>query len=156
MGEVVSIVYSPKDGRKQPKDHYTRLPLNDAMLVAGYGIDGDRKGGSPHRQLNIMAAETLDGLQTEGFKTNPGEMGEQIVISGLPLDSMEAGEKLQIGDSALVEIIKPRTGCDRFEHIQGHSPQEAVGRLGMIARVLRDGRIRVGDRVQVITEERMV
>ncbi len=152
MGEIISIVYTPKDSERS-QTHFTRLPLSEASLITGQGIEGDSKGGSEHRQLNIMAAETLDKLQNEGFKTNPGEMGEQIVIRGLPLDTMEAGTRIQFGDSAVVELLKLRSGCPRFEKIQDCSIEQVKGRLGMMASVIHDGQIRVGDEVNIVKQE---
>ena len=141
MSQIVSITYRPAEAPAKPDDHFTRLPLANVQLVAGYGIEGDRKGGHPDRQLNIMAQESLDELGTEGFMVKPGQMGEQIIVSGLAqnLNAMPEGTQLQFGDEAIIEIVKPRTGCDRFEAIQGKPPSTAADRLGMMARVLQGG-----------------
>ena len=66
MTQIASIVYRPM-GQPNPKDDYLRLDLDDATLVAGYGIEGDAKGGHPDRQLNIMSYETLTILRGQGF-----------------------------------------------------------------------------------------
>ena len=136
----------------QPKDHYSRLPLQTARLIENYGIEGDCKGGHPDRQINLMSQETLRELATEGFKTAPGQMGEQLIIDDLDrdLNTLPVGTRLQIGAQAVVELIKPRTGCERFEAIQGHPPAEAAQRLGVIARVVTGGSIQVGDQVQIL------
>jgi MOSC domain-containing protein YiiM len=55
-----------------------------------------------------------------------------------------------VGAEAVIELVKPRTGCDRFEAIQGHPPSEAAGRMGVMARVLRSGSIQVGDEVKIL------
>ena len=79
MGRVVSIVYTPRDTEtRRPQDHYARVPADRVRLVEFQGIDGDAKGGSTQRQLNVMFAEVMDGLGAEGFKTGPGELGEQV------------------------------------------------------------------------------
>jgi MOSC domain-containing protein YiiM len=153
MSEIVSIVYKPKSVAADPHDHYARVPLESATLVVGRGIKGDRKGGHPKRQLNIMSFETLRALGEEGFHTEPGKMGEQIVIRGLDVGTLTEGDWLQLGDQACVEVIVHRTGCDRFERIQGKSPQLAAGRLGVIAKVVTGGNIRVGDSVKVVRPE---
>ena len=57
---------------------------------------------------------------------------------------------VQGGAQAVVEMLKPRTGCDRFEAIQGQSPALVQGRLGMMARVIVSGAIRAGDSVTVL------
>jgi MOSC domain-containing protein YiiM len=48
-------------------------------------------------------------------------------------------------------VIQPRTGCSRLETAQGQSVMTAgVGKLGILARVVRGGTIRVGDEVRVL------
>ena len=146
MAEIVSIVYKPAQV-EAPAGRYLRVPLQTARLVAGYGIAGDAKGGHHKRQLNIMSADTLAALAAEGFTVEPGRMGEQIVVRGLDVDRLAAGDRLRLGAAAIIEVAGPRTGCDRFEAYQGKSPDEAAGRLGVMARVVADGVIRVGDSV---------
>jgi MOSC domain-containing protein YiiM len=97
-----------------------------------------------------MSAETLEQLAAEGFQVEPGLMGEQIIVAGLDVNQLEAGERLQMGNEAVVEVTKLRTGCDRFEAYQGRHPSLAVDRLGVIAKVVAGGSIRPGDRVAVI------
>src|SRR5713226_1386062 len=113
MPHLASIVYSPAHVNEQPADHYLRVPVSTAELVAGHGIDGDRKGSNPDRGLNVMSAEILAGLAREGFKTGPGQMGEQIAIAGLDFSALSEGVRMQVGDVATIEVIKNRTGCDR-------------------------------------------
>lgn len=148
MISVSSIVYKPEGTSSDQQDHYLRIPLDFASLVAGYGIEGDRKGGNPNRNLNIMSFETLEALGEEGFSTSPGQMGEQIDIKGLDVDVLAVGDRLKIGDTAIVEVISHRTGCQRFEHIQGKTPQQAAGRMGIMAKVVIGGMIHVGDLVE--------
>lgn len=149
MAEIHSLVYRPKN--EHPEAHYLRVPVESANLLVGHGIEGDRNGGgNPARQLNVMTHETMNELQGEGFRAQPGELGEQIVVRGLDIDSLPAGAQLQFGEQAVIEIVKPRTGCDRFEAIQGKPRTNAANRLGMMARVVTGGQIRVGDTVSVL------
>jgi hypothetical protein len=146
-GKIVSIVHTPAGIDPRPPDHYARVPLQTATLEAGRGIVTDRKGSRLERQLNVMALETLEQLRAEGYRTSPGEMGEQIVISGITIDRLAAGTRIQIGNEVVIEVLKPRTGCDRLRHIQGCTPAEVAGRLGVMARVLVGGAIQMGDAV---------
>jgi MOSC domain-containing protein YiiM len=150
MPHIASIVYSPKIDYEEPADRYLRVPVSMADLVAGHGIDGDRKGSNPERGLNVMSAEILAQLAQEGFQTGPGQMGEQIVISGLDFDSLADGVQLQLGQTATIAFLKNRTGCERFEHIQGQPREIVAGRVGFMASVVTGGRIKVGDPVRVL------
>lgn len=150
MSKLVSIVYKP-EGEPAKEDGYIRVPLQKALLVAGHGIEGDAKGGG-NRHLNIMSAPIMDGLAEQGFQTSPGQMGEQLIFSGLDINALAPGTRLQIGTQAQVELTEPRTGCAKFERHQGKLRQEASGRMGMMARVLAGGQIAIGDSVQVLDE----
>ena len=98
MAHVVSIVYTPTDAADlRPESYYTRVSVERVRLVTNHGIEGDAKGGRGRRQLNIMAAETLTELQIEGFKTDPGELGEQIVVEGIDPATVAVGARFRIG-----------------------------------------------------------
>jgi MOSC domain-containing protein YiiM len=150
MAHIVSIAYTPRGVERRPTDHYARVPVERATLVEQKGIQEDVKGSGGARQLNVMRAETLAELAAEGRKTGPGEMGEQLVIAGLDPAALAEGTRLQLGESAVIEAGIPRTGCNRFEYIQGTAKQSVAGRLGVLARVVAGGDVAVGDEVTVV------
>lgn len=151
MAHVVSIVYRPKDSGR-PQEHYSRVPTERVQLIESHGIEGDRKAGSKKRQLNVMLAEQLAELGEEGFQVGPGEMGEQIVVAGVDPAALTEGARIKLG-AAVIEVFELRTGCARFELIQGKSRREAKGRLGAIAGVVVGGEVAVGDAVEVLAAE---
>lgn len=154
MAIIQSIVYQPEDQAYQSGrlDYFIRVPAQEAELVAGHGIKGDRKGGrNPRRQLNLLSSEWLANKGERGYKVQPGQFGEQIIVNGLladglALESLNEGDQIKLGEHAVIEITMPRTGCERLEAAQG-----AVGlagtHIGVLARVIEGGRIRVGDSV---------
>ena len=149
MARVAAITYSPPAEEKRPEHHYHRVPSTNALLVVDSGIEGDRKAAGERRQINVVSAEMLTELRGEGFKTEPGQMGEQIVLEGVAVDGLAAGTRLRIGGTAVIEIVYPRTGCSRFERIQGKHKGLVRGRLGMMVRVVASGPIAVGDPVEI-------
>jgi len=151
MAHLVSIVYTPRGSEpRRPMGHFARVPLERARLAEFRGIEDDLKGGTGERQLNVMCAEVLDQLRGEGFQVDPGQMGEQIVIAGVTAESLAVGTRVRIGETAVIEVTLPRTGCARFEMIQGQPKQSVAGRLGVMARVVTGGEIAVGDEVAVL------
>jgi MOSC domain-containing protein YiiM len=149
MPHVVSITYTPADLERKPSDRYARVALERATLVEGRGIEGDLKGHSRTRQLNVMRSEDVEQLRAEGFRTAPGELGEQLVIAGLGRHALAVGSRLRLGDSVVVEVTEPRTGCGRFATIQGRAHNAADGRLGAMMRVLHGGEISIGAAVRL-------
>jgi MOSC domain-containing protein YiiM len=150
MPHLHSIAYTPYDVDRQPRDHFARVAVQQARLIANHGIDGDAKATSGKRQLNVMLAETVEQLRAEGLHTAPGQLGEQLVLAGLNPNELAPGVRLRIGDDAVIEFGKPRTPCDRFAHIQGVPVESAVGRIGYMARVINDGEITIGSPVALI------
>lgn len=152
MAHIVSIAYTPADIERKPPDWYGRVAVDRAVLVEGHGIECDLKGGRGKRQLNVMRAEALAELAAQGRKVAPGEMGEQLVLSGVESASLVPGSRLRLGATAVIEVTIPRTGCDRFEHIQRTSKESVAGRLGVMARVVTGGEIRVGEAVAPVAD----
>jgi MOSC domain-containing protein YiiM len=98
-----------------------------------------------------MSAEVMVALGGEGYLVEPGLLGEQLILSGIDVNALPVGSRIQIGGEACIELTEPRTGCAKFERYQEKSPQGAAGRLGMMARVVSSGAIAVGDAVQVVS-----
>ena len=151
MASIYSIVYQPHNqSYAERQSDYIRVPIEHVRLVANHGIDGDQKAGHhPDRQLNLLSREWLTAIQPKGYKTEPGQFGEQIIVSGLAVEQLEPGVRLRLGNEAHIEITKLRTGCDRLEAAQGKTIQ-GLGPLGAMARVITGGTIRVGDPVTVL------
>ncbi len=149
MAHITSICYSPSRTTHDEPYHYTRVPVQQATLITNFGIEGDAKAKKDsERQLNIMSAATIEALAADGYKTSPGELGEQIIVDGLDVNTLSVGTRIHLGE-AIVEVTKPRTGCDWFEKI--HTLPRPNGRMGVMARVINGGVIRVGDAVTVGT-----
>lgn len=142
-GCLLSIVYSPGPGS------YNRRPLVEAELLAGYGILGDRKGGHPGRNLNILDQETLEALAREGYPTGPGVLGENLIVSGVRLAQQPPGTQVRIGADAVIEVVRLREPCYKLTALDPRMPEAVVGRVGVMARVVSGGLIRVGDPVTV-------
>ncbi len=147
MPHVVSLAYKPADIERRPAERFARVAAERLTLRAGHGIVGDVKGRTDSRQLNVLLAETVEQLHTEGFRTLPGELGEQVVIAGLTAEVAVPGARLRVGESAVIELVYFRVPCGRFARVQGQPKDAVLGRLGFMARVLVGGEIAVGSLV---------
>jgi MOSC domain-containing protein YiiM len=124
--------------------------LQEATLRAGYGIEGDRKGGNPKRNLNVMDQETQAKLAGESYPTGPGILGENLILDGVQFDRQNPGTRIRIGADAVVEFVELRNGCHKLIPLDSRLPDGAQGRLGTMARVIEGGTIRIGDAVMVL------
>jgi MOSC domain-containing protein YiiM len=150
MITVKSIVYKPK-GERESKDQigYLRHMVEEANLIAGYGIENDRKGGSPNRQLNVMDDITLAELAAEGYPTGPGELGENIIISGIDLRTVPSGTHLKMGSDAVIMVRKLREPCEQLTELDERMPESVIDRVGYMCRVIVSGKVKVGDPVMI-------
>ncbi len=140
-GTIVSISTSSEKGAK-------KTPVESAVLSDDHGLEGDAHAGKWHRQVSLLAEESIEKMRGGGLEVGYGDFAENITTSGLVLYEIPVGTKLRLGQ-CLVEITQIGKEChDRC------AIYEAVGdcvmpREGIFARVLRGGEIKKGDDVLV-------
>jgi MOSC domain-containing protein YiiM len=136
-GSIISIQTCP--GLRQPM-----RPLTVADLHAG-GIPGDDHfAPESARQLLLIEGETLAAVGLE-----PGSVKENITVQGVSLMDLQPGARVSLGP-AEIEITQECRPCSRMDEIRTGLKDELEGRRGMLARVIRPGRIRPGDPVNVV------
>ena len=117
--QVIAVSLSPTHA-------FSKQPQPNIQLLAGLGIQGDAHCGPTvrHRylrrrnpaapnltQVHLLASEFLDTLRPLGFDLHPGDLGENILTSGLDLLSLPIATLLHLGPTAIVEVIGLRTPC---------------------------------------------
>ena len=139
-GSIVSIQLCM--GHRDP-----RKSVESAYMRTGYGIEGDRhavsEGARTKRQVLLIDQETLDK-----FELTPGEVRENITTSGIDLHSLSEGQRLALGDEAVVEITGHCAPCARMDEIREGYRVALEGQRGMLASVVRGGQIAVGHAVE--------
>jgi MOSC domain-containing protein YiiM len=116
--------------------------------VGGKGFLGDRCFGKRHRQALLVSTRWLDE-----FGYQPGTLREQITIDMPELQDLPVGTRLQVGDVELM-IEQDCEPCTKMATRLGEDPANFKAKTslkrGMLAKVKTDGRIKVGDEVQII------
>lgn len=139
-----------------------KLAVREALLTAA-GLAGDRQRdlryhGGPARAVCLYALERLLELQAEGHPIYPGSVGENLTVVGLEWSGLAPGARLALGDEAVVEITSYTSPC---KHIAGSfrggefkriSQKVRPGDSRLYARVLRPGRLFVGQPVKLLQE----
>ena len=140
QGTIVSIYLCT--GHRDPMKS-----VESADMTAGFGIEGDRhavsEGVRTARQVLIMDEETLGK-----FSLSSGDVRENITTSGIDMHTIEAGQRVSLGDSAVVEITGFCTPCARMDEIRDGLRVELEEQRGMLATVIQGGSISVGDAVR--------
>jgi MOSC domain-containing protein YiiM len=114
------------------------------------------------RQVHLLHRELLAELEAQGFVIGPGEIGENILTSGVDLLGLPTGAVLRIGAAAEVRVTGLRNPClqlDRFRPglMAATLDRDATGGLvrkaGVMAVVLAEGEVRPGDSIEVVLPE---
>jgi MOSC domain-containing protein YiiM len=139
-GRVESIhVVAEKAGPPEARERVS--------VVAGRGIEGDRKFDSNH-DLTLVEAEALEGLTEDtGIELAPGESRRQVMTRGVSLNDL-VGKRFRVGELACVgeELCEP---CDHLQSLtQPGVLRGLVHRGGLCAEVVSGGEIAVGDSVE--------
>ncbi len=121
------------------------LEVEEALVLESRGLEGCAHGrpGS-RRQVLLMDIETLDWLGLA-----PGMVKENITTRGLDLRGLRSGQRLRVGQ-AVLEVTLPCEPCRRMEEIRAGLERELRGRRGMLCRVVEAGRVRPGDRIELL------
>jgi MOSC domain-containing protein YiiM len=128
---------------------FRKLPQSEGRLIADFGLEGDRHAGRPLRQLSILNVETVTELQQAGMPVEPGILGENITVEGVPVMQLDDGARLRIGE-AEVEITGDRPACKELLGVHKDALKAMLGRTGKMARVVRGGTVRPGDPIELI------
>lgn len=124
----------------------------EAELLADFGVVGDAHAGNWHRQVSLLAVESIDKMVEKGAKVSPGDLAENITTEGIDLLKLSIGSKLKLGESVELEVTqfgkKCHDRCEIFERVGDC----IMPREGVFARVIRAGLINVGDVIEVIND----
>jgi MOSC domain-containing protein YiiM len=146
-GEIIAVCTSPgKGGRK--KD------VGSGRLVEGFGLEGDGHGGDWHRQVSLLAMESIDKMLAAGLDVGPGDFAENLTTLGIDLCSLPVGTRLQVGQTALLEITQIGKICHERCAIFYQAGDCVMPKEGIFARVLEGGGVARGDEVRVVDKPR--
>jgi molybdopterin adenylyltransferase len=128
---------------------FRKLPRAEGRLVTNFGLEGDRHAGRPQRQVSILNAETVSELAERGMPVEPGVLGENITVEGVPVMQLRDGTRLRIGEAEL-EITGDRPSCREMLEVHADALKAMTGRAGKMAWVVKGGTIRPGDPIELI------
>lgn len=142
-GVVISVNISSKKGVR-------KKPVEEILLKADYGIEGDAHASSEwHRQVSLLALESIKKMQKMGLEVKPGDFAENITTEGLDLVSLPLGTKLRIGNSVIGEVSQIGKECHTRCAIYYQAGDCIMPKEGIFIKVLDGGHVRAGDRVMV-------
>lgn len=120
-----------------------------AMLVADHGVNGDAHAGPWHRQVSLLAEESIGKMRAKGLDVGAGAFAENLTTRGLDLPALPIGTRLQVGADVLLEVTQIGKECHTKCAIFQQVGECVMPREGIFAKVLRGGEVAAGDRIVV-------
>lgn len=142
-GKVLSINISEKKGTPKTK-------INPGLLIEDFGFEGDAHAGKWHRQVSLLAKESIDkskGLPTDGICH--GVFAENITTEGIELYTIPVGTRLKVGE-CIIEISQIGKECHEGCAIQKLVGKCVMPREGVFAKVIKGGKVYEGDDITPI------
>lgn len=140
-GKVLAVCISERKGTM-------KHPVSEVLLRAGHGIEGDAHAGPWHRQVSLLATESVEPMHAVLPELPAGAFAENILIEGLELKTLPIGTRLRVG-GALLEVTQIGKECHKDCAIRQQIGDCVMPREGIFARVLMGGAVRPGDPVTV-------
>lgn len=144
--KVLSVNVSASKGTR-------KLPVGSARLTPGLGIEGDAHAGDWHRQVSLLARESIDRISIPGLALAPGDFAENLTTTGIDLAGLPVGSVLRVGRDAALEVTQIGKECHLGCDIRRQVGDCVMPREGIFARVLEGGRVAPGDAIEVVRRE---
>ena len=142
-GIVVSVNISETKGVR-------KTPVQEIVLKEDYGLDGDAHASSEwHRQVSLLALESIGKMQAAGLDVSPGDFAENITTEGVDLMHLPVGTRISVGNSVELEVTQIGKVCHERCAIYYQAGDCVMPKEGVFAQVVKGGVIRKGDPIVV-------
>jgi MOSC domain-containing protein YiiM len=142
-GRVISVNLSEKKTvRKQRFERGT--------LVLDRGFEGDAHAGDWHRQVSLLAMESIAEMREKGLDVGPGDFAENITTEGIDVMTLPVGSVLRIGDTVVLETSQVGKVCHNKCAIYYQAGDCVMPREGVFAIVVEPGEVVVGDAIELV------
>ncbi len=144
-GTIKAISISQERGTQK-----TNVP--QAEVRVGFGIVGDAHAANWHRQVSLLAVESINKMVEMGAKVSPGSFAENITTEGIKLLKLPVESKLKVGEDVELEITQIGKECHSRCEIFEQVGDCVMPREGIFAKVTKGGLIKVGDIIEVLND----
>jgi len=138
-GRVVSVNVAEDKGVQ-------KTPQRSVTLIAEHGVEGDAHAGPWHRQVSLLADESVATMRAQGLEVGPGAFGENVTTEGIVVHQLPVGTQLRMGE-ALLEVTQIGKVCHDRCVIYQQAGDCVMPREGIFVRVLEGGDVRPGDAI---------
>jgi len=143
MAKLVAVCNSKEKGTR-------KKVMAEGILKEDYGLVGDAHADcSTHRQVSLLAMESINKMKGLGFDVGPGDFAENLTTQGVELLSLPVGTRIRIGKDIILEVTQLGKECHGGCAIRQEIGKCIMPREGIFARVIHGGCVRAGDDIRI-------
>lgn len=119
-------------------------------VVEQHGVAEDAHAGDWHRQVSLLAWESIEKARARGLDVKEGDFAENITTEGINLMALPLGTQLKIGDDVLLELAQQGKVCHKKCAIYYLAGDCIFPREGIFFVALKGGKVKAGDAIDVV------
>lgn len=139
---VIAVCTSTNKGER-------KTPVTAVLLKEQHGIEGDAHAGPWHRQVSLLAMESIEKMKALGLDVDSGDFAENITTRGIDLVSLPIGTQMKIGPST-VEVTQIGKECHNRCAIFYQAGDCVMPKEGVFVKVLEGGRLEPGAAIRIL------
>ena len=144
MAKIIAVCKSKKKGTKKEA-------IAEGIISENYGlIDDAHADCSTHRQVSLLATESIAKMRRLGLNVGPGDFAENITCEGIDLVSIPVGAQVSIGKEVVLEITQIGKECHTRCAIYHQVGECIMPEEGVFARVIKGGTVKAGDAIEIL------
>ena len=148
MAKIIAVCKSDQKGVKKEA-------ITEGTLKEDYGLVGDAHADwRTHRQVSLLAIESIDKMRQQGFDVGPGDFAENLTCEGIDVALLPIGTQLSISKEVILEITQIGKKCHNGCAIFRQTGKCIMPKEGVFAKVVRGGVVKPGDTIQPSGEKR--
>jgi MOSC domain-containing protein YiiM len=145
-GKVLAVNISEKKGTKKTN-------IRSCPLFKDSGLKDDAHAGPWHRQVSLLANESIEKMKAKGLKVGYGDFAENITTEGIDLVHLPLGTDIQIGKSVILRVTQIGKECHTRCAIYYQAGDCVMPKEGIFAQVVNEGKVEVGDEIIIEKSE---
>ena len=143
MARIVAVCKSEEKGTK-------KQDVKEGLLKQDYGLVDDAHADCcTHRQVSLLATDSINKMRSLGFDVNPGDFAENLTTEGIDLVSLPIGTHISVGKQVILEVTQIGKECHSGCAIYRQIGKCIMPKEGVFARVIRGGLVRAGDQIGI-------
>ena len=140
QGKVLAVNISEKKGTKKTN-------IKSCALLKDFGLKDDAHAGPWHRQVSLLANESIEKMKAMGLNVGYGDFAENITTEGIDLVHLPIGTEIRIGNSVMLRVTQIGKECHTRCAIYYQAGDCVMPKEGIFAEVLKEGKVKVGDEI---------